>query len=64
MICCSSSQSSVRVSTVLEEGQIEHVPVVAPSRKVASISRHHSFPGKCKMKVARSLVKLPHQFEC
>ena len=30
----SSSQCGVRISTVVEEGQVEYVPVAAPSRKV------------------------------
>ena len=31
----SSSQYGVRISTVVEEGQVDYVPVVAPSRKAA-----------------------------
>ena len=59
----SSSQYGVRVSTVVEEGQVDYVPVVAPSRKVAGHSRHLSSPGKGKKKVSRSPVKLPRQLE-
>ena len=58
----SSSQYGVRISTVVEEGQVDYVPVAAPSRKVGSHSRHLSSPGKDKKKVSRSPVKLP-QFE-
>ena len=47
----------------MEEGQVEYVPVAAPSRKVAGHSRHISSPGKGKKKVVRSPVKLPRQFE-
>ena len=55
----SSSQYGVRISTVVEEGQVDFMPVAAPSRKVAGHSRHLSFPGKGKKKVSRSPVKLP-----
>ena len=42
----SSSQYGVRIiSTVVEEGQVEYVPVVSSSRKVAGHSRHLSSPG-------------------
>ena len=59
----SSSQYGVRISTVVEEGQVDYVPVVAPSRKVASQSRRLSSPGKGKKKVAHSPIKVPRQFE-
>ena len=59
----SSSQYGVRISTVVEEGQVDNVPVVAPPRKVASHSRHLTSPGKGKKKVCHSQVKLPRQFE-
>ena len=59
----SSSQYGVRISTVVEEGQVDYVPVAAPSRTVGSHSRHLSSPGKGKKKVSRSPVKLPRQFE-
>ena len=58
-----SSQYGVRISTVEKEGQVDYVLVVAPSRKVAGPSRHHSSPGKSKMKVLRSTVILPRKFE-
>ena len=44
----SSSQYGVRMSAVVEEGHVDYVPVVAPSRKVAGPSRHLSSPGKRK----------------
>ena len=50
----SSSQCGVRISTVVEEGQVEYVPVAAPSRKVASHSRGLSSPGKGKKSVSQS----------
>ena len=59
----SSSQYGVRISTVVEEGQVDYVPVVAPSRTVAGHSRHISCPGKGKEKVSQNPVKLPRQFE-
>ena len=61
--CESSSQYGVRISTVVEEGQVDYVPVAAPSRKVASHSRHLTSPGKGKKKVSHSPVKVPRQFE-
>ena len=59
----SSSQYGVRISTVVEEGQIDYVPVTAPSRKVAGQSRRLGSPGKGKKKVPHSPVKVRHQFE-
>ena len=59
----SSSQYGVRISTVVEEGQVDYVPVAAPSRKVAGQSRRLSSPGKGKKKVSHSPVKVPRQFE-
>ena len=59
----SSSQYGVRISTVVEEGQVDYVPVAPPSRKVASQSRRLSSPGKGKKKVSHSPVKVPRQFE-
>ena len=59
----SSSQYGVRISTVVEEEQVDYVPVVAPSRKVASQSRRLTCPGKEKKKVSHSPVKVPRQFE-
>ena len=32
----SSSQYGVRISTVVEEGQVDYVPIAAPSHKVSS----------------------------
>ena len=59
----SSSQYSVLISTVVEEGQVDYVPVAALSRKIAGHSRHLSCSGKGKKKVSLSLVKLPPHFE-
>ena len=59
----SSSEYGVRISTVVEEGQLDYVPVAAPSRKVASQSRPLTSPGKGKKKVSHSPVKVPRQFE-
>ena len=59
----SSSQCGVRISTVVEEGQVDYVPVAAPSRKVGGHSRHPSFPGKGKKKVSHSPVKVHRHFE-
>ena len=59
----SSSQCGVRISTVVEEGHVDYVPVAAPSRKVGSHSRHPSSPGKGKKKVSHSPVKVHCQFE-
>ena len=58
----SSSQCGVRISTVVEEGQVDYVPVAAPSHKVASHSRRLSCPGKGKKKV-HSPVQVRRQFE-
>ena len=59
----SSSQYGVRISTVVEEGQVDYVPVAAPSRKTCSQSRGPSSPGKGKKKVAHSPVQVCRQFE-
>ena len=59
----SSSQYGVRISTFVEEGQVNYVPVAAPSRKVDSQSRRLSSPGKGKKKVSHSPKKIPRQFE-
>ena len=59
----SSSQYGVRNSTVVEEGQVDYVPLAAPSRKFASQSCRLTSPGKGKKKVSHSPVKLPRQFE-
>ena len=58
-----SSQYGVRISTVVEERQVDYVPVAAPSCKVAGHSRHLSSSGKGQKEVSRSPVKLPRQFE-
>ena len=47
----------------MEKGQVDYVPVAAPSRKVAGHSRHLSSPGKGKKKVFWSPVNLLRQFE-
>ena len=59
----SSSQYGVRISTVVEEVQVDYVAVAAPSRKVASQNRRVTSPGKGKKKVSHSPVKVPRQFE-
>ena len=59
----SSSQCGVRISTVVEEGQVDYVPVAAPSRKVSSHSRRPSSPGKGKKKVSHSPDKVHRHFE-
>ena len=59
----SLSQCGVRISTVVEEGQVDYVPVAAPSRKVFSQSRGLSSPGKGKKKVSHSPVKVHRHFE-
>ena len=59
----SSSQYGVRISTVVEEGQVDYVPFSAPSHKVASHSRRLSSPGKGKKKVSHSPVQVRRQFE-
>ena len=59
----SSSQYGVRISTVVEEGQVDYVPVAALSRKVASQSRRLASPGKGKRKVSQSPDKSPRHFE-
>ena len=59
----STSQCGVRISTVVEEGQVEYVPVAAPSRKVGSHSRHRSSPEKGKKKLSPSPVRVQRQFE-
>ena len=59
----SSSQYGVRISTVVEEVQVDYVPVAAPSRKASSQSRGLSSPGKGKKKVSHSLVQVRRQFE-
>ena len=58
-----SSQYDVRISTVVEEGQVDYVPVAAPSHIVASHSRRLSSPGKGKKKVSHSPVQVRRQFE-
>ena len=59
----SSSQGGVRISTVVEEGQVDYVPVAAPSRKVSSHKRHQSSPEKGKRKKSHSPVKARRHFE-
>ena len=59
----SSSQYGVRISTVVEEGHVDYVPVAAPSRKVASQSHRLSSPEKGKKKVSHSPVKVPRHIE-
>ena len=59
----SSSQYGVRISIVVEEGQVNYVPVAAPSRTVASQGRRCTSPGKGKKKVSHNPGKSPRQFE-
>ena len=59
----SSSQCGVRISTVVEEGQVDYVPVAAPSPKVGGHRRHSSSAGKGKKKMSHSPVKVHRQFE-
>ena len=59
----SSSQYGMRISTVVEEGQVDYVHVAAPSRKVAGQSCRLTSPGKGKSKVSQSPVKVRRQFE-
>ena len=59
----SSSQCGVRISTVVEEGQVDYVPVAAPSLEVASQSRRPSSSGKGEKKVSDSPLKVRRQFE-
>lgn len=59
----SSSQYGVRISTVVEEGQVDYVPVAAPSRKSSGHRRESSSPGKGKKKVSHSPAKVQRRFE-
>ena len=59
----SSSQCVVRISTVVEEGQVDYVTVAAPSRKVSRQSRGLSSPGKRKTTVSHSPVQVRREFE-
>ena len=59
----SSSQYGVRISTVVEEGQVDYVPVAAPSHKVVSHSHRFSSPDKGKKKVSHSPVQVRRQSE-
>ena len=59
----SSSQYGVRISTVVEEGQVDYVPVAAPSRTVANQGHRRTSPGKGKKKMSHSPGKSPRHFE-
>ena len=59
----SSSQCGVRISTVVEEGQVDYVPVAAPSRKFSGHRRDSGSPGKGKKKVSHSPAKVQRRFE-
>ena len=59
----SSSQYGVRISTVVEEGQVDYVPVAAPSRNFSRQSSSLPSPGKGKKKVSHSTVKVGREFE-
>ena len=59
----SSSQCGVRISTVVEEGQVDYVPVAAPSRKFSGHLRGSGSPGKGKKKVSHSPAKVQRRFE-
>ena len=58
----SFSQYGVRIPTVSEEGQLENVPVVAPSCEDAGPSRFQSSAGNGMKTVSQTPVKLPGQF--
>ena len=60
----SSSQYGVRISTVVEEGQVDYVPVAAPSRKVSNQSRGLSSPGKGKIKFLTAQSKFVVNLKC
>ena len=54
----SASRSGVRISNVVEEGRVEHVPVRAPSASVPGPSNLRVSSGKSrKRSISRSLVK-------
>ena len=59
----STSQCGVRISTVVEEGQVDYVPVAAPSRKSSGHRRESGSPGKGKKKVSHSPAKVQRRFE-
>ena len=59
----SSSHCGVRISTVVEEGQVDYVPVAAPSRKFSGHLRDSGSPGKGKKKVSHSPAKVQRRFE-
>ena len=58
-----AGSSHERSRELLEEGQVDYVPVAAPSRKAFSQSRGLSSPGKGKKKVSHSPVQVRRQFE-
>ena len=59
----STSQCGVRISTVVEEGQVDYVPVAAPSRKYSGHRRESGSPGKGKKKMSHSPAKVQRRFE-
>ena len=59
----STSQCGVRISTVVEEGQVDYVPVAAPSRKSSGHRRESGSPSKGKKKVSHSPVRVHRHFE-
>ena len=61
--CESTSPYGVPISTIVKEGQVDYVPVGAPSGNVPGPSRVRSSPGKKRKKLSRSRSKLPCQIE-
>ena len=59
----STSQYGIRISTVVEEGQVDYMPVSAPSCKVPGPNRIRSTQVKEERKISRSPVKMPQRFE-
>ena len=58
-----ASRPAARISDVVEEGRVEHVPVAPPALGPPGPSGLHSSSSKRKRKVTRSPVKLPRRFE-
>ena len=58
-----TSQYGVRISTVVEKGQVDYVPVSISRRKVPGSSRKHSSSEKEKRKMSRIPVKSRRRFE-
>ena len=58
-----ASMTGVRISSVVEEGRVEYVPVSALALGSPALSKVCSSPRKRKRKISRSPVKLPRRFE-